>query len=147
MHRRRAEESLVVAGEVRDVAVAYAVAGARGVEVLAEHEASGLLEAHPLLELQRAHRGHRLEVVVEARDAHPRFPRYVLDPQRPVEVLAQALQCPRDAVAVAAQDRDLTQPAALLPFEEPKDDLPGYQRPEEAGLLGGRVQEPEEPHD
>src|SRR5919107_2571929 len=108
MHRRRAEESLVVAGEVRDVAVAYAVAGARGVEVLAEHEASGLLEAHPLLELQRAHRGDRLEVVVKARHAHPELPGDVFDPERPVEVFPKPLQGSSDAVAVAAEDRDLT---------------------------------------
>ena len=53
-HRRRAEEPLVLTGEVRGVAVAHAAAGTPGIEVLAEHEAPGLLEAHPLLELQRA---------------------------------------------------------------------------------------------
>src|SRR5688572_28659058 len=97
---------------------------------------AGLLQPQPLLELQGAHRGDRSEVMVEARDAHPRFPRYVLDPQRPVEVFAQSLDGPSDAVGVAAEDRDLTEPAALLPLEEPEDDLPGYQRPEEARLLG-----------
>src|SRR5918999_2371230 len=102
---------------------------------------AGLLEAHPLLELQRAHRGHRLEVVVEARDAHPELPGDVFDPERPVEVFPEPLQGPSDAVAVAAEDRDLTEPAALLPLEEPEEDLPGDERPEEAGLIGGRVQE------
>src|SRR4028119_119436 len=139
---RRSEEPLVVAGEVRGVAVAHAEASTRGVQVLADHEAAGLLEAHPLLELQGAHRGDRLEVVVEARDAHPRLPRYVFDSERPVEVLAQPLEGFSDAVGVATLDRDLTQPAALLPLEEPEDYLPGDQRPEEACLLGGRVQEP-----
>src|SRR5215213_8910711 len=115
-HRRRAEEPLVLAGEVRGVRVAHAVAGARGVEILAEHEAAGLLQAHPLLELQGTHRGDRLEVVVEARDAHPQLPGDVFDPERPVEVFAQALQGSSDAVGMAAEDRDLTQPAALLPL-------------------------------
>src|SRR5215213_4031045 len=108
---------------------------------------AGLLEAHPLLELQRAHRGDRPEVVVEARDAHPELPGDVFDPERPVEVLAEPLQGPCDAVAVAAEDRDLTEPAALLPPEQPEDDLPGDERPEEAGLFGGGVQEPDEPQD
>src|SRR5215203_7285820 len=107
---------------------------------------AGLLQAHPLLELQRAHRGDRPEVVVEARDAHPELPGDVFYPQRPVEVLAEPLDGPCDTVAVAAEDRDLTQPVALLPREEPEDDLPGYQRPEEACLIGGRVKEPDEAH-
>jgi threonine dehydrogenase-like Zn-dependent dehydrogenase len=50
---------------------------------------AGLLEAHPLLELQGAHRGDRLEVVVESRDAHPKLPGDVFDAERPVEVLAE----------------------------------------------------------
>src|SRR5918995_6571211 len=142
--RRRAEQPLVLAGELRDVAVAHAVASARGVEVLAEHEAAGLLQPHPLLELQGAHRCDRLEVVVEARDAHPDLPGYVLDPERPVEVFAEPLKGPDDAVAVATQGRDMMEPTALFSPEEPVDDLPNDQRPEEAGLLGGRVQNPDE---
>jgi len=77
---------------------------------------AGLLEAYPLLELQGAHRGDRLEVVVESRDAHPDLPGDIFDPERPVEVLAEPLQGLCDAVAVAAEDRDLTEPAALLPL-------------------------------
>src|SRR5215218_9438211 len=105
---------------------------------------AGLLQPHPLLELKRAHRGDRPEVVVEARDAHAELPGDLFHPQRPVEVLAEPLDGPGDAVGVAAEDRDLTEPVALLPREEPEDDLPGYQRPEEARFLGGGVQEPDE---
>src|SRR3712207_2274124 len=72
--RRRAEEPLVLAAEVRGVVVAHAVAGARRVEALTEHQPAGLLQPQLLLELQRAHRGDLLEVVVEARGAHPEFP-------------------------------------------------------------------------
>src|SRR5215217_6364002 len=123
-HRRRAEEPLVLPGELRRVAVAHAAAGAPGVEILTEHEAAGLLQAHPLLELQGAHRGDRPEVVVEARDAHPELPGDILDPERAVEVLAEPLQGACDAVGVATEDRDLTEPAALLPLQEPEDYLP-----------------------
>jgi hypothetical protein len=130
---------------VRGVAVAHAVAGARGVEVLAEHETAGLLEPQLLLELQGAHRGDRLEVVVEARYAHPELARDVLDAQRPVEIFAQPLQSSRDAVAVAAQGSDVMEPAALLSHKEPVYDLPRHQRREEA-RLGRGVQEPDETH-
>jgi hypothetical protein len=86
------------------------------VELLAEQEAAGLPEPQLLLELQGTHSGYRREVMVEARDAHPELPGYVFDPERPVEVLAEPLQGPCDAVAVAAEDRDLTEPVALLPL-------------------------------
>src|SRR5215213_4920732 len=115
-HRRRAAHSRVLAGEVRGVRVAHSVAGARGVEILTEHETAGLLKAHLLLELQGTHRGDRPEVVVESRDAHSELPGDVFDPERSVEVLTEPLHGPCDAVAVAAEDRDLTQPAALLPL-------------------------------
>ena len=49
-------------------------------------------------------------------------------------------------MAVAAEDRDLTESVALLPRKEPEGDLPGYERPEEACLIRGRVQEPDEAH-
>src|SRR5215204_2629855 len=100
-HRRCAEEPLVLPVEVRSVRVAHAVAGACGIEILTEHETAGLLEPHLLLELQGTHRGERLEVVVESRDAHPELSRHVLDPQRPVEVFAQPLEGPGDEVSVA----------------------------------------------
>ena len=50
-----------------------------------------------------------------------------------------------DAVGVATQGRDLTEPAALLSHQEPVDDLPRDQRREEA-RVGRGVQEPDEPH-
>jgi hypothetical protein len=76
-------------------------------------------------------------MVVEARDAHPELPGDVFDPERPVEVFPEPLQGPSDAVAVAAEDRGLTEPVALLPFEEPKDDLPGDERPDNPFVGGG----------
>src|SRR6266508_2298715 len=97
-HRRRAEEPLVLAGEVRGVAVPHAVAGACGIQPLAEHETAGLLEPQLLLELQGAHRGERPEVVVEARDAHPEHARDVLDSQRLVEVFPEPLDGLGDAL-------------------------------------------------
>jgi hypothetical protein len=68
------------------------------------------------------------------------------DPKRPVEVFAEPLQGPDDAVAVATQDRDVMEPAALLSHQEPVDELSNDQRREEA-RLGRGVQEPHEPYD
>src|SRR5438445_279816 len=70
-HRRGAEEPLIFAGKVRGIVIPDAGAGARRIKVLAEHQPAGLLEPQLLLELPRAHRRDRLEVVVEARHAHP----------------------------------------------------------------------------
>jgi hypothetical protein len=64
-HGRRAEEPLVLAGEVRGVAVAHAVAGAGGIPSFAQHELPRLLQPQVLLELQWAQRGKRSEVMVE----------------------------------------------------------------------------------
>src|SRR4026209_2072283 len=90
-HRRRTEQPLVFAGEMRGVAVPHAVAGACGIKAIAKHEPARLLESQVLRELQGTHRGERPEVVVEARDAHPKLTRDVLDSQRPIEVFPQPL--------------------------------------------------------
>ena len=66
-HGLRAEEILLFAGEVGGVTIAHTNASASCVESLAdEHQAASLLEPQVLLKLQRAHRGKRLEVLVEA---------------------------------------------------------------------------------
>ena len=73
------------------VAVPHVVSSACGVDALAQHETASLLQPHLLLELQGAHRSDRLEVVVEARDAHPELACDVLDSQRLVEFFAEPL--------------------------------------------------------
>jgi hypothetical protein len=50
---------------VYGVVVPYPVASTGRVEVLTEHKSAGFLEPHLLLELQGAHRGDGLEVMVE----------------------------------------------------------------------------------
>jgi hypothetical protein len=68
------EQPLVLAAELRGVLVAHPVAGTGGIQVLAEHQAPGLLEPELLLELQRAHRRDRLEVVVKIGGSDPSAP-------------------------------------------------------------------------
>src|SRR5262245_59633471 len=75
VHRRRAEKPLVLATEVRGVAVPYAVSSTCGIETLAEHEPARFLEPQLLLKLDGTHRGDRSKVVVEARNAHSQLAR------------------------------------------------------------------------
>ena len=51
-----------------------------------------------------------------------------------------------DAVGVAAQGRDLMEPAALLPPQQPVDDLPLEKRRQET-RIGRGVQQPDQPDD
>src|SRR5439155_1261224 len=68
---RLAEKLPVFPGEVRRLLVTHPISGPRGVHVAGKEEPPGFLQPKLLLELQRAHRCDCLEVVVEARDAHP----------------------------------------------------------------------------
>src|SRR6185503_19820318 len=84
-----AEMLFVFAAEVRRIFVAHADRGGRGVQILAEHQAACFLEPYLFLELQWAHRRDRLEVMVEARDAHPEFARNIVNFKRLIEVFAE----------------------------------------------------------
>src|SRR6266540_6455882 len=77
-HWRCAEEPLILAGKVRGIVIPDARAGTRRIKVLAEHQPAGLLQPQLLLELPRAHRRDRLEVIVEARHTHPHCLRELL---------------------------------------------------------------------
>ena len=92
--RRCAEQLLEVATEIRWTFLAHALLRARRVHVLAEHQAARLMEPYLFLELQGAHRRHRLEVVKKSGDAHPEMMRDALDFQRLVEMFDQVLDSP-----------------------------------------------------
>ena len=113
--------------------------------MLAEHKPAGFLESHLLLELQGAHRGDSLEVVMETRDAHAEFSRDIVDPKRLVELLTKPLDSPDDAVGVATQERNVTKPVTLCSHQQPVDNFPRDQRREDPSF-GRGVQEPDEPH-
>jgi len=68
-----------------------------------------------LLELQRTHRRHRLEVGVEARRAHPQFSRHALYPQRLVKILTQLFHGPHHPVRLSTKRRQVPQPPTLWP--------------------------------
>jgi len=98
-----------------------------------------------LLVLQGAHRRHRLEVVVKARDAHPQFLREacrsVAADRSPCGAARRLPRCVRGA----AEERQVTEPASLLSHQQPVDDLPRDQRPQDA-RLGRPVHEPRQAH-
>jgi alkylhydroperoxidase/carboxymuconolactone decarboxylase family protein YurZ len=119
---------------VRGVVIAYTVPRARGVEVLTQHETASFLKAKMLLELQGSHGGDGLELVMEARGAHPQLPCEVVNPERLVEVVAYPLYGPGDAVGVTTQSHEVPQPPALFPHQEPEDDLTGDQWGEHSRL-------------
>ena len=101
-HRRQAKEAFVFPTKVRSVVITDAVSCARRIKALAEHQPAGLLQPQPLLELQWAHRRDGLEVVVEARDAHPELVRDAVYPKRLVKVFMEALNGLDDVRGVAA---------------------------------------------
>ena len=88
-----------------------------------EEEPPSLLEPHLLLELERAHRRHGLELVMEAGNAHPDPSRERRDPERPVVLLAQDLDRLGDPASAPADRGDLAEPVALVALREPVHDL------------------------
>jgi hypothetical protein len=88
-HGRQTKKAFVLPSKVRSVAIADAGSCARDTKALAEHKPACLLQA--LLELQRARRRNGLEVVAEARDAHPELARDAVYPKRLVKVFMEAL--------------------------------------------------------
>ena len=75
----------------------------------------------------------------------PKLARDAVDAKWLVEVLTEPLDGPGDVGGVAAQNRNVAEPVALLSHQEPVDDFPRDQRREEASF-GRGVQEPDEPH-
>ena len=63
--RRTPEETAVLPAELRRTQVADAVARVARVHVLKQHQPPRFVQPEHLLVLQRAHRGHRLEALVE----------------------------------------------------------------------------------
>ncbi len=145
MHRRRAKQPLVLAREVRGVAVPHAVPGAGRIEPLAKHEPPGFLEPQLLLELQRAHRRNGLKVLVEDREAHPQFTREILNAQRLGEVVSEPIDGLGNAVGGTAQDSHLPEPPTLCTPHQPVHNLAHDERGEKA-RIGGGLHQPDEPH-
>src|ERR1700709_384980 len=74
--------------------------------------------------------------MVKARDAHPELPRQAVDPQRLVELPAEPLDGFRDAVGLAAQERQVTEPVSLFSHQQPVAYPPRDQRPQDPASAG-----------
>ena len=83
---RGAKQPPVFAAEVGRALVADPEPGRGRVQAIAKHQRSGLLEAEPLLVLDRVERRHCLDVHVERRRTHPHLTGESLDPERLDEV-------------------------------------------------------------
>ncbi len=97
-----------------------------------------------LLELQRAHAGDRLEVVVQCRDGHAAFLGQFLDAQAAREVLPQPGDCLGRPVALAVQPDDLPQTFTCGTHQQSIQDLPPNP-PASIGISLGRSSRPTSP--
>ena len=77
-HRGNAKDAFVFPTEVRGISISDTVGDMGSIEVFAQHQAPGFLQAHALQELQGRDGGHGLEVLMKARDAHTRVARNLL---------------------------------------------------------------------
>src|SRR5215207_6797967 len=69
-HRWDTKDAFVLPIEVGGIVVSDPKGRICRVKVFAQHQTAGLLQAQLFLELQRTHGCHRLEVMMEAGDAH-----------------------------------------------------------------------------
>jgi hypothetical protein len=139
------KEAFVLSIEVGSVLIPDAIGCTGRIQVFREHQTTGLLKSQPLLELQGAHRGDGLEVMVEARNAHPQLVREVLDVQWLVEVLAQSGNGSGDIGGVSPQDRQVAEAVPLLSYEETIDDFPRNQWQQDRHF-GRSIQESDKTH-
>ena len=92
--RRFAKQPLILPVELRRALVADGQARTGGILAFREHEALGLVQAQPLVELQRAERRHFLKMAVERGGGHVHLLSQLVDLQRFPVIVPQ----PRDGL-------------------------------------------------
>lgn len=105
--RRCSEPPSVLTAELELALVSNPVTGLPGVESFTHHQSPGLLEAKPLLILNRAHRRHALEVKVQSRGAHPYMLGERFDTQRVSEMILEPPNCASDPLGHCTGRGDL----------------------------------------
>src|SRR5690348_5601767 len=83
------------------------------VQILAYHQPPRLLKPDMLLVLKRTHARDSLEVRVESRQAHAKFLRQCLDPQRLVVARPELFNSPHHAMRLPAKTREMPHAARL----------------------------------
>ena len=125
---RFAKEALVLTIELGRAFVAYSQPRAARIHLAGQHQTLGLVQAQPLVILQRAHARDLLEMPVEGRCAHVDLAGQLAHQQGFAVVLAEPVRSLGDAVGLGAVGIELTQPGALRPDEQQVVDLPDDQR-------------------
>src|ERR1700733_2437109 len=143
---RSPEQSPVLPAELGRAVVPDAVPDAGDVVRAVRQQQSRRLQPDVLLELDRAHRRHRLEVPVEGRDAQPRKLCHLLDPERPCVVFPDPLGRPGDVAQAAVGKTELADGVTLVPGHQPPEDLPLDQRGQRSSVTRP-AEQAEEPHD
>lgn len=133
--RRRAEQAPILPVELRGAFVADTVAGGGGIEQVDEHQPARFLQTQRLLILQRAHRGQRLEVLVQRGLAHGHRGRQFVDGHRTLEVLVDPVNGAGDPMRLTALDRRVAQAAALVAAEQEIQDFLLDQRRQNRNVL------------
>ncbi len=125
---RDTELALVLPAELRGAVVPHPVADAGHVVRPVGHHQPRRLQPDLLLELDRAHRRHRMEVPVERGDAHPGGTRQVLHPEGLGVVVPDPADRPGHVVQAAVGEAQLTDRLTLFPRHQQPEDLPLEQR-------------------
>lgn len=144
--RRLAEQTPVLAAELRGAFVADPMTRGGRIEHFAEHQSPRFMKPQLLLVLKRAHRRHRLEVVMQRRRTHIHVAGDRFDAQRLVVVIAQQANRFRDALRMAAGQRDLAQTRTLPVHDQAIVDFALDQRREDRNVVR-RIEQAYESHD
>src|SRR5580704_11777335 len=121
---------------MRGVVIANLKACLGRVQVLAQHQPSGLLKTQSFLKLKGAHSRDRLEVGMESRDAHANLSRNVLDAQWLGEILTQFLDGSDHAMSVSSNRGEMAHAMSLFADQQTIDNFPNSQRAKYPILFG-----------
>ena len=104
------KQALIISTEVGHVVVAHSQTCGCGVQTLVQHQPPRLVQSQALQVLERTHVGDRLELVVQSRRAHAKFPGEAIDAQRLPDVPLEPVDGDRNAIRIATVRRKALQP-------------------------------------
>ena len=133
--RRFAKQPLILPVELRRALVADGQARTGGILAFREHEALGLVQAQPLVELQRAERRHFLKMAVERGGGHVHLLSQLVDLQRFPVIVPQPRDGLGDLIALGTEGVQSAQEFPLRADEQAVMDFADNERPEYGDLL------------
>lgn len=126
---------LILPVELRRALVADGQTCAGGILAFREHEALGLVQAQPLVELQRAERRHFLKMAVERGGGHVYLLSQLVDLQRFPVIVPQPRDGLGNLIALGAEGVQSAQEFPLGADEQAVMDFADNERPEYGDLL------------